>query len=298
MSRLSIDDIDELRRTSATVATQSVAVDAARNAALGAARGAEEEARRLLTELRQRVNAAQAALAACDADDPARGYLTGRLRAAEERQRRGEALSRQVSRQVGDLHQYCSAQAQRQHRLAERLGAVHSAVVEDIDKARGILMARDPSGTTASLGSWQSAVPSSPTTRAPEGVATIGGTRMHRVPLSSVETSIEHVRGPQDFTKMSIGDMRVALNLLEARVQPAVAAGATRDDLVGLDRERGMANAPVTHAGVYDLFYGSDRIRLDRNRDGTFSVTNGGHRIWLARRMGITELPADIGGNP
>jgi hypothetical protein len=295
MARLSIDDVEEIRRAAAAATNSADSLDAARDGALKSARDADEEARRLVSELGRRAASARAALAACDAGDPARNHLTARLAAAEERLRRGETLARAIQRQVQDLHAYALTQAQRQRRLVERLTGLHNALAEDINNLHGILTQGHASSTTMRAKSTEHGGSAG---NPPTNLATASSGGMSVVPLSKVEAAIEHVRGPEDFKKMSMADMRVALNLLEGRVQQAVASGAAREDLEALDRARGLTGASVNHAGVYDLFYGSDKIRLDRNSDGTYSITNGGHRIWLARQMGITELPADLRGGP
>ena len=295
MARLSIDDVEEIRRAAVSATNSADALDAARDGALKAARDADEEARRLVSELGRRAASARAALAACDADDHARNHLAARLAAADERLRRGEKLARAIQRQVQDLHAYAPTHAQRQRRLVERLTVLHRALADDINKAHGILTQRNASSSTIGTKSTEYG---NNARIAPTNLATTSGDGMSVVSLSKVEAAIEHVSGPEDFKKMSMADMRVALNLLEGRVQQAVASGAAREDLEALDRARGLAGAPVNFAGVYDLFYGSDRIRLDHNGDGTYSITNGGHRIWLARQMGITELPADLRGRP
>jgi len=95
---------------------------------------------------------------------------------------------------------------------------------------------------------------------------------------------------------MSMSDMQVALNLLESRVLPAVMSGAETEQMERLDAALGFTERTVNCQRTYELFFQSDEIVLSRSPDGTFSVTNGGHRVWLARRMGITHLPARITG--
>lgn len=296
-TRLNIEDVDELRRSAAAAQIHAQSIDRARESALGASRGAQEEAQRLLAVLRRRVAEARSALDSCDPKDPAHSHLAARLAAARQAQARGETLVCKITTAVQQLHEYSAAQATRQRRLMARLVSIHSAITDDIVKVRGILAARN--ATVRTVG--PSTAPAAPSSGATGWIgpidepAKVGATGLTMVALDAVADPIDHVHGPQDFHKMTMADMTVALNLLEARVQPAIAAGATRDDMASIDIRRGTANSAVTHASVYDLFFGDDRIRLDRNRDGTYSITNGGHRVWLARQIGITELPADLG---
>lgn len=103
----------------------------------------------------------------------------------------------------------------------------------------------------------------------------------------------EGISGPDDFRKVSEEDMRAGLERLQGMRQ-AIENGvgtngdywAEYDRAHGLDYEHGYQR-------VYDAFYGTDAIRVDW--DGTnYSIANGRHRIWLARRMGIDWLPVRV----
>ena len=97
---------------------------------------------------------------------------------------------------------------------------------------------------------------------------------------------------PGAFAKMPMDQMQEAIGLLGSRVVPLVSSGATIDDLRRLDSSEGRTG-PVTLARTYELFFGSDAIRVDL-KGAAPSVINGRHRIWLARQMGVASLPMRV----
>lgn len=78
-------------------------------------------------------------------------------------------------------------------------------------------------------------------------------------------------------------------------VGPGVEGGKTRDDFVRRDAQSNAAPLRRT-ADVYDMFLGSDRIRVDRQPDGSLNVINGRHRFQIARELGIKTLPGQVSG--
>lgn len=78
-------------------------------------------------------------------------------------------------------------------------------------------------------------------------------------------------------------------------VSKAISQGQGRDDLVQRDNASGAAPDSMRHlAHVWDIFLGSEAIRLDAKADGTYEVINGRHRLQVARDLGITHLPAIV----
>lgn len=88
-------------------------------------------------------------------------------------------------------------------------------------------------------------------------------------------------------------DYRWAVQTWNDVVGPGVAAGKTRDDFEERDA-RTNAKPLRRTAEVYDLFLGTDRIRVDRRPDGSLGVTNGRHRLLIAKELGITGLPGEM----
>jgi hypothetical protein len=91
-------------------------------------------------------------------------------------------------------------------------------------------------------------------------------------------------------------DYRWAVQTWDETVGPGVARGMTRADFEARDAARG---APVLRrtAAVYDMFLGdSDRILVSRRPDGSLDVTNGRHRMEVARELGVNYLPGQVLG--
>lgn len=87
--------------------------------------------------------------------------------------------------------------------------------------------------------------------------------------------------------------MRKGLHRLDEVVLPAVHNGADAEHFARMDRERGLSYEHG-YERVYDAFFRDDAIHLDERADGSFGVTNGYHRMTLARALGFTTLPARV----
>jgi hypothetical protein len=91
-------------------------------------------------------------------------------------------------------------------------------------------------------------------------------------------------------------DYRWAVETWDAVVGPGVSRGMAREDFERRDADRGAGPLRRT-AAVYDMFLGeTDRILVGQRSDGTFDVTNGRHRLEVARELGIRSLPGKIVG--
>jgi len=89
------------------------------------------------------------------------------------------------------------------------------------------------------------------------------------------------VNGPEDFDHhISWEDAEAATEKLP-EIQKAVAEGKGADDFSGDDRR------------IYDLYYGSDPVYL--NKDGqNYDIVSGRHRIYAAKHLGLSTLPAHV----
>jgi hypothetical protein len=114
------------------------------------------------------------------------------------------------------------------------------------------------------------------------------------VDLGDVDASDSTVSGPESFRHVPMAQMREGLLLLEKVVLPEVRAGAGRDRMRELDGRTGLAGSPVSHLRIYEAFFGDTAVRLSVGPTGALVVTNGYHRIWLAGRLGIDQLPARV----
>lgn len=90
-------------------------------------------------------------------------------------------------------------------------------------------------------------------------------------------------------------DYRWAVSTWDELVRPGLDRGMTRDDFDARDTASGAPPLRRT-ADVYDMFLGSDPIRVERRPDGSIAVINGPHRLQVADELGITRLPAKWGG--
>jgi hypothetical protein len=104
------------------------------------------------------------------------------------------------------------------------------------------------------------------------------------------DNSSQRTFGKSGLTR---ADYRWAVQTWNDTVGPGVAAGKTREDFAEQD---GRSNAqPLRRtADVYDMFLGTDRIRADRQPDGSLNIVNGRHRLLIARELGIRNLPGEV----
>lgn len=92
---------------------------------------------------------------------------------------------------------------------------------------------------------------------------------------------------------LSRADYRWAVQTWDDIVGPGVASGKTRDDFAERDA-RSNAQPLRRTADVYDMFLGTDRIRVNRRPDGSLNITSGRHRLLIARELGIKDLPGEV----
>lgn len=116
--------------------------------------------------------------------------------------------------------------------------------------------------------------------------------------------SLEHIsrrddlRSDEGFDKVGEHDVRRVFGTLQRKVLPFLeshpeANGLTFLDLDGYTEE----GALKPRQKAYEVFFGQDAIVLDGPlADGTFSVTNGRHRIKVARDLGWPAVPVRVIG--
>lgn len=92
---------------------------------------------------------------------------------------------------------------------------------------------------------------------------------------------------------LSRADYRWAVQTWADVVAPGITKGKTREDFAARDARAGAPPLRRT-ADVYDLFVGSNRLKVDRRPDGSLNVINGRHRLTIARELGIKSLPAQV----
>jgi hypothetical protein len=102
----------------------------------------------------------------------------------------------------------------------------------------------------------------------------------------------EGVESPQDFDHhITWEDAQSATKQLP-KIQDLVKNGKTGDDFSTEDQAAGLDYAHGKRR-VYDLYYGSDPIRLDKDGDH-YDIISGRHRIYAAKELGLSTIPARV----
>jgi hypothetical protein len=189
-----------------------------------------------------------------------------------------------------------------QFRECERAIAANASAVEAIsDAARRLLSqkrealeeywagqagvhGRGPSGSAAPA-------PSPQLDKKAPGIVLPGlPAKIQLIALSDIDDSDSHVTGPETFGKgYSPADLRWAHEALHEIVMPTLASGGTLEDLRARDAAEGRMGVR-SYADTYSGFFGDSAIRLGPDLE----VTNGYHRIWVAKQMGLSHVPAVI----
>jgi len=115
------------------------------------------------------------------------------------------------------------------------------------------------------------------------------------VPLDQVDFSDNPILDDYTGGGLTKADYRWAVETWAQVVGPGHQRGMGRDEFAAWDIAHG-AMPPRSTARVFDLFLGSNRIKISRRLDGSFDVIGGRHRIEVARELGITDLPAEVHG--
>ncbi|MEI6180668.1 MAG: hypothetical protein WCP31_07935 [Chloroflexales bacterium] len=102
------------------------------------------------------------------------------------------------------------------------------------------------------------------------------------------------VTGPEDHNITYDHAIHHTRQLNEV-VLPWVRAGAVMEDFYALDRAIGSGDSTgcdeLGFTRTYELFFGTSPIKVGHTPDGTSSITDGRHRIYAAKKLGITTLP-------
>ncbi len=125
------------------------------------------------------------------------------------------------------------------------------------------------------------------------GAAWLAGNGLSDLDVAQAAFADNPVTGAFGRGDVTRADYRWALSTWDETVRPGLEQGLTRDDFAARDAARGAPPLRRT-ADVYDMFLGSDPIRVERRRDGSVVVLNGRHRIQIAGELGITRLPAEL----
>ncbi|MGH9931922.1 MAG: hypothetical protein ACREA9_22205 [Pyrinomonadaceae bacterium] len=115
-----------------------------------------------------------------------------------------------------------------------------------------------------------------------------------------LDPSAVNVAGEElHWQKLSQENARASFETLE-RLRPFLnddemqtGARQARDRIAELKDSQGASIFSDTDLRFFDLYFGSDHIRVDKV-GSSYDVTNGRHRLWLARQQGVRALPAQV----
>jgi len=113
--------------------------------------------------------------------------------------------------------------------------------------------------------------------------------RVHNFDISNLPLP-EGIQGSSDFKKVEFDEMQGGLKKLQ-EMKPVIEQGIgdSRDYWADIDKKNGL-DYPNGYQRVYEAFYGSEPIRIVKDGD-KYDITNGRHRIWAAKQLGIKTLP-------
>jgi len=103
----------------------------------------------------------------------------------------------------------------------------------------------------------------------------------------------EGVSSPADFPHHITWDDCASATSQLPQIQQEVNAGKTGDDFFNedqaakLDHEHGKKR-------IYDLYYGSDPVQVDKVDGQYVSINSGRHRVYAAKALGLETMPARV----
>ncbi|HVK25255.1 MAG TPA: hypothetical protein VM677_28185 [Actinokineospora sp.] len=279
---IDITDVDALPRTATALTAHSAELRGVVSELASTSAKLEDQVERVLSGLRAGVDQAKAALAAVDPEDRAARAAAAAALALAERKLDAALIQQGILRRtLTTVTRSVTAET----RGADRI----------IATGVGRLMALWAGlGRTLSTFHMPPSSSPAPTPAAPAELTRVGSAQHRMVDVSAIDASDSGVRGPEDFTKVSAEEMRAGLLLLERVILPAVSRGEGIEDMRARDTAARAAGGSADHVRVYEAFFGDSAIKLARAADGGLTVINGYHRIWLARRIGVERLPAEV----
>jgi hypothetical protein len=175
----------------------------------------------------------------------------------------------------------------------EFLGQRQRAIEEYAQRVGGALGSDTPGISLLSAGG-ASAGPgnaASPGVSTPDGLPPGYGL----VSLDLIDDTDSTVTGPESFGKgYSPEDLRWAFDALDDVVMPALARGLGADYLQDRDQREGRQGIRSYMDTLSGFLTDDGAITLESNADGRYVVSNGYHRVWVARRAGRQHVPARI----
>lgn len=139
-------------------------------------------------------------------------------------------------------------------------------------------------------------------TRSPSGGSGAAGQDGRSIGRSALAPGMEEVdpqkvindrSAPLRFEKASRDHVEWGLDRLKTVVEPALRMGKGPEYFASRDKAEGLSGEK-SYSGVYNWFYNRDHgIQLTRSSGG-YVVSDGYHRLAVARQLGIDSLPAFV----
>jgi hypothetical protein len=183
--------------------------------------------------------------------------------------------------------------------VAQRVGALHRSHAQQTS-AQVAAARADLSRRTSELGSYRASGAGGGSGGSSggggQGSAFLVGMGLTSIDVGAADFGDNPIIGSFGRGDTTRVDYRWAVQTWDEVVGPGMRRGMTRADFEARDAARGAQQLRRT-AAVYDMFLGdTDRIRVSRRPDGTLDVTNGRHRLEVARELGIRSLPGQVFG--
>lgn len=218
-----------------------------------------------------------------------------KLEEAEDSLRRIHYLRKLLADQQQDYQR----QADKLTRLTtEESSKARHFLKESLDQLQAYIAVQGPGSLSSPGIPAGSASPATPVAETSAGAEKISLTDF---PLPSgyrwvslAEIDQKEIPADIKFEKISSERMEAGLHTLKDEVLPALKEDTMRDGwyFEKQDRKAGRQYQDGQQR-VYDAFFGQDHIRLERwEGESHYGITNGRHRILLARELGWSAIPA------
>lgn len=105
----------------------------------------------------------------------------------------------------------------------------------------------------------------------------------------------QRVTSEADFVRISASDARWAVTELYRQILPRMGNGGDlASRLSASDAGAGRSGNQSLQATYSGFFREEHRVKVTELADGGYDVLNGAHRIWMARQLGMTHIPAAV----
>ncbi|RKR76284.1 hypothetical protein [Frondihabitans australicus] len=218
-------------------------------------------------------------------DEAALAELRRRLRECEIALERAQRISGAVSTRAAEVRRLVASHANATGQIVDKtidlLGLEHAQLETYLSQTSAPGGAFSAVSTPAAIEGPASVADAA----LPEGFAMVS--------LADIDDN-GRVTGPESFGKgYSPRDLEWAHEAFLEVVLPTLRAGGGIDDLRLRDANEGKVGTR-SFSDTFGGFLGDSAIRLTPIGD-RWEITNGAHRIWVARHMGLESIPARIG---